>query len=646
MAAGADKLIRYDPPGAFGLFDRLAKFLIRFDEVDTATRPQDALGVCNDFDEVLTSAAMPSVVPAVLGRGRLFNAADTGLAARDKVSGSTLITRDATIQVVLAWDASAQNAGGTPGTVIARGTGGSSAEYVSYGLRIDVVDVPTFTALVRWFWQDTAGVLHLQTGAQVCMKPNAYTMLTATRRWVSPTEVQLRYYVGDLLIGEVTSTDGSIGGGTTGAMQLGHRVVAGAPDEFFAGVIDEVMVLDRELTAEEVEATWLRLTFYQPLGVELFRDQIEDGFPISDEPDSDVQLDIRMQGMVLGLVGANAETVRNYFIPQRAFGSTLEQWEKAVGVTPKPVQGIEERRARVVARLRQKRGISIPGLKDALRDLIDCDVDDLEFIAYSNHIVDGFDTAIEPQLWDFTPNPSATWNAGKARFAPGAGTFTAPYSWQTIARVVSQPGRPDLDGLEHVLAKLVISTPQNNFEAGVWFGNKAAGNYLLLGLRQDGVFKIITESFLGHVSQGAVVQATPGVNPAAIWFHLFEHAAGAWTASWSTTSATAGFTSSAPITHPTLVHWAGCYVRSIAAVGAPPVADFDDFQLFTPNGTRPFNAYVLRDPGLGGAPDVEGASSVIQAIAHGYTHAAFITSRAVLSADPSTPCDRGPMGVL
>jgi hypothetical protein len=651
MAAGADKKIEFSPAGALGLVDRSAKFLIRFDELETATRPQDETGVCEEFDVTVTPVAttMPTKVAAVLGRGRLFNAATMGMSARDKDPGATLLTRDMSIQVVMSWDAVAQNAAGIPGTIISRGLGGAAAEYVCYGLRIVVSDVATFKGTVRWFWQDVAGANKTQDGAEFVLLPGQYSMLTATRRWISPTSVELNYYIGDQLIGTVASPDGSIGGGTTGAMQLGYRTSGGVNQAFLAGTLDELMVVDRELTAEEVEGTWLRITKYQPYGVRLFKDMFDPDFPVSDVADSDPQLDIRMTGHALGYAAAQAENLRAYFLPQRAYGSTLEQWEQAVAVTPKPIQGIAERRARVLARLRQRRGVSIDGLKDALAELLDCDPDDLEFIAYNNLVTDDFSTAINPVLWDLTPTGCATTVSGKARFAPGAGTYLfdgAHRDWKTMARPIGQSSIPTGFGNEHVIAKLVVSTPQNNFEAGVWFGDKSIGNYILLGLRQDGVFKIVAETFVANISQGVTLLATPGANPAATWFHLWEHASGQWTAAWAFTSGIGPFAFSAPIAHPSLVHWGGLYIRSIAAVGAGPVADFDEFQLYMPNGTRAFNAYVFRDPGLGGSPDLEGARSVIRAIKHAFTHATIITSRAVLSADPTTPCDQGPMGAL
>jgi len=657
MAPGADKRLSFEPPGALGLVDRSAVMLIRFDEVDAATRPQDETGVCEDFDVVSTPVAtvMPLQAAASLGRGRLFNGATMGLSAVDKDPGATLLTRDMSIQVAMSWDAAAQDAAGTPGTIVSRGLGGSSAERVCYGLRFDVVDAATYTGLIRWYWQDVAGVEKLQDGAEVAMPPGQYTLLTATRRWVSPTEVELHYYVGDQLIGSVTSADGSIGGGTTGTLQLGCRTSGGVNGAFLAGTLDELMLLDRELCAEEVEATWLRITLYQPRGVQLFRESIDEDFPVSDVAASDVQLDIRMTGHGLGFAAAQAENLRANFIPQRAYGSTLEQWEEAVRVTPKPspaAQSIQDRRARVLSRLRQRQGISIPGLKESLRDLVDCDVDDLEFIAYDNTVTDNF-TTVDPILWDMSPTGCATANAGKARMAPGAGDYTlsnALQNWRTMARPVSQPVNVDEiggipQGGEVVTGKIVFTTPQNNVEVGVWTGNKALNNFMLLGLKQDGVFKVVAENFISGMSQGLVTEEVLGANPAAIWLRLRQDPdTGGWIPSWSVTSGTAGFTVAATIDQPAKVHWAGFYLRGVA--GAGPVVDFDEFVLWTPSGTRPFNAYVFRDPGLGGQPDLVASHSVIAEIRHAFTHATIITSRALLCDNPDSGCDRGPMGAL
>lgn len=642
--AGESKFLDYDPPGAIGLFDKTATFLIRFDELEDEDRPQDATRVVQDFDVLIDSAnAMPTITPGSLGRARLFDGSTTGLAADDIEAGDTLLTRDMSIQVVLSWDADGQLAAGTPGTIIARGLGGSVPQYLAYGLQIDVVDAPSFQGRFRWVWQDIGGATQVADGAVVTILPGKFTMLTATRRWVSPTEVEIRYYVGDQLVGTYTSTEGDIAGGTTGTMQIGYRRVSGSPNNHYAGAIDEIMVVDRVLCFEEIEATWLRLTKYQPLGVQLFKQLHDPDFPMSDEPDSDIQLDTRMMGQVYGYAAAQAENFRSNFLPQRAYGTTLEQWEEAVRVTPKPAQSIEERRARVIARLRQRRGASIPGIQDALAGVVGtATAADMEFLAFSTTIVDPFDT-LNRMRWNETPVGSWTAVSGVARVSPAASDFRFTGgindAWKHVRMSVGGDAKQ-----AHVIAKVKMTTPQQSLECGLYFGNAAVGDYLLFGLRNDaGTYKLVYERFVARATQGVVVLATLPGNPADLWLHLYQTAVdGVWKAAWSTTSAKTGYTTSADIAHATQAHWAGMYARTTAAIAGAAQVDVDDFMHRAPYGNRPFNAYVLVDPSFD--PDVEGSHSVIDALRHGYTHAAFITTRLLLCDNQNSGCDRGPMG--
>lgn len=639
MPAGADKRISYDPPGAIGLPALDAVVLLRFDEADSAIHPKDDAGSLTDL-EAPPGLALPAVGSGVLGGARVLG---PGFAmwCTDLVSGNTLLTRDMTIQVVLSADIAAQAALAKPGTIVARGLTTSLAEYVAYGLELVVVDAPSFTWQIRWFWQDVGGTLKTQTGAQFVLS-SGFTMLTATRRWVSPTEVMVRYYVGDVLLGEVTSADGSIGGGTTGTFQVGQRFIADF-DNFLVGAIDELLILDHEISREEIEATWLRITSYQPLGEQLFRQLHDEGFPQSTDPGSDVQRENRMVGQALGYAAAQVEIMRANFLPGRSSGSVLDQWVEATRAAPQPPQDVDTRRARAVARFRQRRGVSIGGLQDVLQGLLGGGtIDDLEFLAFDNTVNEDF-TTMSTLRWDMTPTGSFAAVSGKGHVAPGAGTYLmngTTRSWRTAAQAVGGNGKQ-----AHVLSKLVFTTPQSVGEAGIYFGEVAAGNFLLLGLRDNaGSFQVVTESFIANVSQGLVVQATPGANPAAIWLHLYQTAVdGVWKAAWSTTSGLTGFTTSSNITHPTVAYFGGLYLRSTGAIGAA-VADFDDCIVRAPFGTRPFNAYVLLDRALGFTPDLLGGNAAVGAIRHAFTHGAFIDSRSVLCDDATSGCDLGPMG--
>lgn len=635
-----------DPPGGIGLDDDEAVVLLRFDEAEAAIRPKDAAGSLQDLG-ITTGLTLAAVGDGALGRARVFSASTgTGFVAKDIVSGASLLTRDMSIQVVAAWNAVGQAGYGTSGMLVQRGLGfavGGAPEIRCYALLIEPTGIARQGSL-QWQWQDENGSGHAQAGALFAMPTTGFTMFTATRRWISPTEVLIRYFVGDVKIGEFITADGAIGGATTGTMQIGCSPSGGGFGQFFVGSIDEIMILPRELTPEEVEATWLRLTRYQPLGVQLFREMHDPGFPMPTDPGSDVQREIRYIGTALGYAAAQAENVRANMLPRRSYGSVLEDWETALQVTPQPHQDIDTRRARAEARLRQRRGSTPPGFQDSLEGLLGgASVDDLEFLAFDNTVRDDFAT-LNLLRWDVTPAASWVAASGAARSSPAAGTYLMTgvvKNWLTSTMSVGGDGRE-----ARILCKVAMTTPQASLETGVYFGEAVGSNYLLLGLRDDaGTFKIVTESFIANVSQGLVVQATLGGNPANLWLHLYQTTAqGTWKAAWSTTSATTGFATSADITHPTLQLLAGMYVRSTGATAGAAQVNLDDFVMRQPFGTRPFNAYVFLDSALGFSPDRDGANSVVKAVKHAFVDGAFITSKSLLCDDLESSCDGGPMG--
>jgi hypothetical protein len=648
MATGADKIIQYDPPGAIGLYDASATFLLRFPEADETTRPRDATGVCEDFDVVGDSGVtMPTLVDGVTGRARGFGGVASGLTANDRESGATLHTRDMSVQVILSLDGASMIS--ATGAIVSRGGTGAipfTSQYTSFALVLEVIDVsPVQIATFQWWWQDSSGLVKIQAGFDVAIPAGKFVMLTATRRWISPTRVRLRYYTGDQLLGEVESSDGNISGGTVGHMRIGYMDLGGGAESFLGGRINEIMMCDRELTLQEIEATWLRITRYQPRGERLFRELHDKGFPITNDPGSDAQREMRMVGQTLGFAAALAEELRANFLPGRAYGSTLDDWVEALRPSAQPGSDIDTLRSRCLARLRQRQGVSIPGIKDALEVLLgEGTVDDLEFLAFSNTIVEPFDE-LNVLRWDITPQASWLEDTGVAASVPGPNTYTFDGTTQNWFHARMSVGGDAREA--RLLAKVAITLTQVNLEVGLYFGQAASHDYLLLGLRNDaGTYKIVTESFINRVSQGVVVQEALGGNPANLWLHLYQTAVqGTWKAAWSEASATSGYTTSSDITHPTVAHWAGMYMRTIGPIAAARVT-VDDLILRAPYGSRPFNAYVLLDEALGFTPDIPGAQAVVTIIRHAFTHGTFIVSRNLLCDHIDSRCDTGPMGAL
>lgn len=645
MPAGADKGFAFDPPGAIGLVFDDARVMLKLHDPDVAVPPRDEAGALDDLLPPVGAVA-PQVVGAAMGKGRAFwPGLLNALAAKDLSTGSSLATRDCTIMAIVAWDVAGQALAGAPGTLVCRGDSSGAAEFVSYELRFVVVNAAARTGSLVWSWQDTAGAVKTQTAVQFTC-PTGFTLITATRRWVSPTEVMLRYYIGDNLIGEVTSSDGSIGGGVTGTFLLGANRAGGVNlGGFFAGIVDEIAIFDREMCLEEIEDTWLRITVYQPLGVQLYREMHDDGFPQSLEPSSDVQLENRWIGMTLGFAASRFENIRRNLVPQRAYGRTLEDWEKALRPTTQPGQSFDERRARVLARLRQRLGSSIPGFQASLEVLLGgADPSLLTFLAFSNTWVDGF-ASINPLRWD-TRGSSWVASGTTANFVAGD---TNQHAWPTdkiyLRRSIDGNGRQ-----AHQIVKLRFATSPTNSEAGIYFGDHARGNYFLLGLRNTGVanFRVYTEEFVNGISQGGAVDqgdsgSAVGAGVVPVWLYIHQ-AETFWEITWSIVD---GVTFPAPIivaSTPNNAYWAGCYARTVGAVGSSMTAQFDDHTLRLPYGLSPLNAWVVLDAALGFRPDVPGARQIVETVKHLFVAGSFATALAVTYDDIDNGYDNAPMG--
>lgn len=622
--------------------------LLRLDEATASVLPSDEAGSLNDLN-VDTGITLPTVVDGLTGRGRLF-ADGVALDGTDVVSGSSLATRDVSIQAIVSWDFTTQNTYGQPGTIVARGKGNAAAEYVSYALELRVVNATLGIGELRFWWQDTAGVVHTEIGGHFAVPPpGGFVMLTATRHWVSSSEVHLRYYVGDQLLADIVSTDGDIAGGTTGTFCLGTRYSAGTPGRFFQGIIDELRVLDYELSAEEVAATWTRISQMQPAGYKAIRDLLPPGAPLSDDVKSRVQKIFRIAGHSLGYATAQIANARLNLLPDRAYGDTLEQWERILLEAPGALDSIDQRRARIVGHMRRHAGVSIPGVNAALDALLGLTAAQVQVLAYTPDIVDPFDT-LDPLRWWSDPSADWTLSGGALRVQAIAGDFTQYATFKRNLTSIGGDGRG-----AHILAKLTPTTVPDGAGAGVIFCDNVHRNAVALVLSRSG-----THYFVNAVTYAAgVAVANPwsvdlGVGlPANIWLHLAQSGAfgfggastmGPFTPSYSLTGPTSGFVTGAAFQHYQANQWAGHLFLGFNATAGASDFRFDDTTIRAPSGNRPFHFYVYRDPALPGSFDRIGSNNVLRALKHAHTWAAVITSKQLVCDDPTTPCDGGPCG--
>lgn len=285
------------------------------------------------------------------------------------------------------------------GTLYAHGKGTAAADFLSAGVELRVVNPSSGVGELRWLWQNAAGTLKRQAGGYFAAPTDGSSvLLTATRRWVSPTSAILRYFVGGQMLAEVETADGDIGGGTAGVTTIGARYDGAAWVDFFDGVIDELRVVDYELTPEEIAATWRRIAELQPDGYRTMRDLMQPGLPISDDPSSRVQSDLRTLGNALGYGSSQVENVRDNLMPDRAYGAVLNRWERITQKPAKPTDSVDKRRARVVGHLGKRDGVSPPGVQNALAELFAMRAADIPIIAFDNTIREQW-AALEGERW-------------------------------------------------------------------------------------------------------------------------------------------------------------------------------------------------------------------------------------------------------
>lgn len=632
--------------------------LLRLNEIEDDERPSDALG---NLAELAPEDTTPPVVDAVLGRGRLFGtdiAGGLGFTAVDVAGRDTLATRDMTVQFWAKLDLGAQDAAGVPGTVYARGVAGGVAQYWSGVVELDVVNAASRVVELRWRWMDIVGGQAGQIGGQFVL-PDGFTMFTATRRWVSPTEVELRYYVGDKLVNEVISPDGSIGGGTTGTTTIGMLSVDGGAtwDNQLRGTLDELRVLDEAITHEEVVQTWRRITLEQPRGYRLLRDLHDPGFPISLDEASRAQRETRQWGYGLGYAAAQIENIRENINPASAYGSVLQRWERMTKRPPFPGDSVETRRNRVCGKIRQRLGSSIPGLGQALEELLDSDPANWQILAFDQTIVDPLDGAAAPSLsplrWRYDPasdlTPGNEWSLDTTLRVESSADLFTPASWYTTLLSIGGEGRAAA-----MIGKVTPATLDDQGEVGMLFIDRSSWTGFLFGLRRDGAnVKVVTQAVRNGVLAAVTVHDDLGAGLAPVWLEMAaqENSIGgptdiAFTVRWSPASADGPFDEATGVfaAGARKFQWAGFYARSATSSTPDIDAHFANTKIRAPYGERSFYFYVIRDVGIAGSPDFLGANAVLRGLRQSHTYAAAAGGTQAIYDDATTGYGMAPMG--
>lgn len=619
---------------------------LRFDEPDTSVPPSDSAGSLADLAGVSNGDdPTASVKPALTGFGRRFS--NGVLTAQDVVPGASLTTRDATIQVLIATTFDETD----EGTIIARGDGSGPTEYVAYALELNALDANVTS--VNWWWQDSAGNTKFQVGGAFLTPPPAgypdasnFMLLTATRRWVSATRVELAYYAGGELLAEVVSSDGDIGGGTTGTMSIGADL--NGPTAFLGAVIDELRVTNYVMSQEEIAATWDRIALHQPRGYRAMRDLMQPGAPISDDPSSRFQKLYRLAGHALGYAMAQIENARQNLLPDRAFGGALEDWERILREPARAADSIRARRDRLVAHFRQRAGVSVPGVRATLTKLLALAKSQIEVLSFSPTLLDSLlPSGLLPSLWWFR-EPAQWTRTGPNVTTNFASTDDVRHDASATGLHAALLALESQQGAVFQGARAAGSAIPAGAELGMVAVDFAVNSYLFFGVENNaGTIRVVYQQYVAGAAVSAkVVVAT--ITNVPIWQRFRFSADGTKvTLEYSLTGPTTGFVTAVANLGLLGVKfgWIGFHCRSTnTTLGGLVVEGFTDMRLRVPKSRRAFCWYVYRDPALPGAPDIGGGTAALRRLKHAHTKAAVITNKQLLCDDPSNGCDLGPTG--
>lgn len=625
--------------------------LWHFSETEDHFGPRDSSG---NVGELVTQGpdsitASPVELAAFCGSGRRMNVTNAVcLKGNDVAGGDSFSTRDISVQAVC----SIEDQPSQKRYLYQRGksTTGGASEYVSVAVWIRKLSTITGAYELGMEWQDSGSTLRIAPTATF-KPPAGFFLLTVTRRWETATRVVVRYYANDTLLAEVVSAYGDIAGATTGTTYVG-----GGHDQFggrqfvWPGVLDELMITDHEMSAEEIAATWARLSRHQPAGEKLVLSLVPPGSVWGDRSTRWGKL-FRTAGQAVGFAIATIEELRENFLPHRTDVVGIERWENLHGIAPAALDSLEKRRERVVQFMGAELGQSKRVMRQHLEEPLALASSLIEIMEFKNRVLDDFAT-LKTERWHCEPAAQWTIAAGALQgILPIAGNAQVDCENSNYYRAL-QPMSANT-GRVVIWAKFSSVSTISDSIAGLHLWNWRTRNGIWLGgTFASGASRIGLAVLDDPINTGDPIQLSTSLfayGGGTVWIRLIQdpdddtH----WTAGVSTTSSTSGYTEVELNGMPTGFEWAGLGILGLdSSAAAQASVVCDEFYMDTPNGTRPFCWYAYRDPALAGDEDMLLANALVQRIKPSHTHAAAITTKSLKCDSSDSGCDRGPMGGL
>lgn len=615
------------------------------DEHHDSVLPSDAAGNLADLAVPGTGGlTRPEVIGGTPGGfGRDFvRSGLTGLYVTDS-GGKLRLTRGLAIVAMLRLDVEAL-ANGNLCDLVQRGRGGGS-DPIAFRLRFNIVNAATRRVSVVLNWQTAAGGDVAASSVEFTWPASSYLLIAATREVVGG-QFATRYQInGESFSAGTQALD--VGGNSSADVSVGMGMNGAAYQNHLDGVLDSLHILSESVSVEEFAWTWERITKYIPEASEAIR-RLQVRGVYSKDPTSRIQRELRVEGELAGHAKALSARLRDYGLPDRAWGDVLAKWETITAHSPKPGDDLETRRNRVLGFLGTQRGANPEDIKAVLEEVFGLDAADIQILEFTNEY---------SQAFGATPTDALV-VAGNVTFAVSGGVLNADAAGSSDIRYggILDPRAglylwPLSSGVDAIAsAKVTVNNIHPDAIAGIVLGSRLADEWVWIGVVQTDDAPIANVLVWLRYQAGVldtgwtVIDASLDLSPAFLRVHYKTDG----TIDVRVGASDAAAKAAAPVNIDPGIgvpDWAG--LSAAAPQGNDSVsidAAFDDFFTYTPEGDQRFYWYAYRDPGLGGTYDLEGARAIVKRVKPAHTEASACSALVAICDDVNNPCDTTPCG--
>jgi hypothetical protein len=598
-------------------------------------------------DTVVVYGTEPASVSTTLGRGRRFTGTN-GFRMTEKLVDSNHLTRTMAVEAVVDPDTMVN---GDNCAILWRGSDDATASGPwLWGMHLWLTGGVYYLGLT---WKDNVG--NLASGFLNFVKPSGSFHVACVRRWISTSVVYVDGYVNGEKIGTIGPVAYGTIEGTSGASaftSIGYRLNSGIPEWGFKGIIEEVRLWNREISAEEIRQSYRRLFVYPTWGGELVSAVQPPGQSFTKNPTSVVRRVLAVEGDALSTAWGKLAELREDFLPDRAT-ATLQRWEELTRQFPMATDFIADRRRRVASFLKKVHGYQVSEIKTALADILALTTAQIEVMENVNRWIELFDQATLPNgRWRADPySGTITWDTANNRVTVQANAAVDSRWGGTPGRLAPwvRSGVAACEGAEIIAELRAYAVPATTDFAGLYVENWATNSAFMFGVGRDGGgLKFQRRTIVAGGTPTTVTYATvPPVSGTTFWLRMQFTTELDVTVSYSTTGPTGPWTDlatgiAAPIPS---FQFAGIVATSDAASpGSAVNAVCYGFRTWCPRSTTPYQWFVYRDPGLGGTPDLGAAQRITNSMRPAHTDGRVCQSKIFLAGTATCLAGRDPVG--